>query len=428
MICSHRLILPVLALLMAPHALGVIAAKTPPSTLYGSCPTVVVGTVTKVDPASGNVEASAKAARGTSPGDVVRFKIDNLPDVTSKLKPGSPFVLFVANKEDNYALHLADTWLLPVRKAPTLFLVQSERDLKQSYPGTTTALLRILESIQSKSYTMLNEVSPSMFTGAAKPFGKIDGAGAATLFALKPSGRPPVVFAAVGDSFKRFDVSPEGLKPGRRSISENPTDLLAISLAGSSFFTLKKNGQLSVPVVSTAVSTTTPPVAATKSGQLWSDGTASTAAFGNFGEEPDKLYAIVVKDDNIYRYPLDGQGPPADFVRLTGERISNYHKENPRWLAGATAAPLDCNGDGRTDLLINTPSGPLLLINRGFGAFFINADLGKVLKTPAGEPLLTGKTLWTAADVDGDGLDDLLIVAPDGAVTAVLNPKPEKKE
>ena len=70
----------------------------------------------------------------------------------------------------------------------------------------------------------------------------------------------------------------------------------------------------------------------------------------------------------------------------------------------------------------------MLLINRGFGAFFIDTDLAKVLKTPAGAPLLTDKTLWTAADLDGDGLDDLVIVSPEtGAVTAVMNPKPEKK-
>ena len=49
-----------------------------------------------------------------------------------------------------------------------------------------------------------------------------------------------------------------------------------------------------------------------------------------------------------------------------------------------------------------------------------------MLKNSSGEPLLGPKTIWTGADVDGDGLDDLLIVAPDGAVSAVMNPKVER--
>jgi hypothetical protein len=77
--------------------------------------------------------------------------------------------------------------------------------------------------------------------------------------------------------------------------------------------------------------------------------------------------------------------------------------------------------------LINTPAGPLLLINRGFGAFFINADLGKTLVDPAGKPLLTASTRWTCADVDADGNDDMVLIAADGKVSAVLNLKVEAK-
>jgi hypothetical protein len=227
---------------------------------------------------------------------------------------------------------------------------------------------------------MLDAVSPNMFKGGMKPLGTIP-AGATSIATMKATkGQVVVVSSPAGE--KLYSVDSTGLKP-------------------------------------------TEPISATMPKSPVERATATV--FGNFGEEPDKTYAIVIKGEQITRESLDGKTPPADFVRLTGERVSNYHKENPNWLSGATAAALDCNGDGRTDVLINTPSGPLLLINRGFGAFFIDADIAKVLKTASGEPLLGPKTLWTAADVDGDGLDDLLVVAPDGAVSAVMNPKAEKK-
>jgi hypothetical protein len=274
-------------------------------------------------------------------------------------------------------------WLLPEPTAnPQLFAVHSERDLKQSYPGTTAALIKIVESKAANKYDMLDKVSPDMFKGDLKQLGSIPPGGTA-LATIKPAGaknQTIVLTTPAGPKF--FTADPTELKPAQPVTDDRPKS-----------------------PVSDAIAT----------------------VFGNFGEESDKLYAIVIKDDSITRYALDGSSPPADFLRLTGERVSNYHKDNPKWLAGATAAALDCNGDGRTDVLINTPSGPLLLINRGFGAFFINADLGKVLKTADDKPLLDGKSLWTAADIDGDGLDDLLIVSPTGAVSAVMNPKPEKK-
>jgi hypothetical protein len=194
--------------------------------------------------------------------------------------------------------------------------------------------------------------------------------------------------------------------------------LIALAEVNAGFVALKKSGE---------VLTYEKGVTGPKSSKLWADGSVAVAgAIGNFGED-ERMYAIVVKEDNIWRYPLDGVGEAADFLRLTGERVSTYHKDNPKWLAGATAAPLDVNGDGRTDVLINTPAGPLMLINRGFGAFFINADLHKVLVGASG-PLIGEKSMWTATDLDRDGLDDLLIVSEAGAVTAVMNPKVEEKK
>ena len=55
-------------------------------------------------------------------------------------------------------------------------------------------------------------------------------------------------------------------------------------------------------------------------------------------------------------------------------------------------------------------------------------DLPKILVNANNKPLLTEKSLWTAADIDNDKHDDLLILSPDGQLTAVLNPKPEEKK
>ncbi|MDB5322770.1 MAG: hypothetical protein JWN40_4401 [Phycisphaerales bacterium] len=386
MMRPFRFVLPLLVTaIFAQSAAALIKVKTPVSEMYSGAVSVVVGKVTRVSPDTGVIEASAAALKGDGVGDTVKIKLENLPAVIRSVKEGSPVVLLIGRRSSSNALNLADSWLFPeaAPSAKSNFVVRKELDLKQSFPGSTAALVRALEDLKAGKSTMLDEVTPGMFKGAVKEIGSVP-AGGAALYTVRPTGgKTQTIVLATPAGPKFFTADSTGLKPAQPVTDDRPKSPVPDAIA---------------------------------------------AAFGNFGEEPDKLYALVIKDDNIYRYPLDGQAAPADFLRLTGERISNYHKDNPKWLAGATAAALDCNGDGRMDLLINTPSGPLLLINRGFGAFFIDTDLAKVLKTPAGAPLLTDKTLWTAADVDGDGLGDLIIVSAEtGAVTAVMNPKPEKK-
>jgi hypothetical protein len=425
MTTTTRLMLPLL-LLFAPHALGVAKVTTPVSKLFDDSACVIVGKVTKVTPDTGVVEATITTLKGEGVGgDSIKVKLE-LPDVLKNTKEGAPIVLLLGHRAASNTMHLADTWLFPQSgggKASFRVTSDLEKNLKQSFPGSTAAVRKLLEEIKQRGKSTVLDAAGDVFKGGTKPFGKVDTAGATALFTLKRSGQAPVVLAATADTFKRFDLTPEGLKPGRRSIDVKPNDLIALSVFGPSLLTLKKNGEVSSPQTS---QTTTAPTL--KPAKLWSDGSQATAAaFGNFGEDPDKVYALVVKDNNIYRYALDGSSPPTDFYRLTGERITNYHKDEPNWLAGATVRPLDANGDNRTDLLINTRAGSMLLINRGYGAFFIDADLPKVLVDSANNPLLSDKTLWTPADVDNDGLDDLLLLAPDGSVTAVLNPKPEKK-
>jgi hypothetical protein len=401
------------SLCLSPRASALIAVKLPVAQIIDGSRVVVIGTVTKVSPDTGNVVASAKALKGTAPGESIKFKIAGLPQVLAGVKEGSPYVLLTGRQAANFALHLGDTWLLPeATDRPDLFSVTQEKDLKQSYPGTTTALIRIVEAKAAGKYDMLDTVteasSKAMLRGGTKDLPKIDGAGVTHLITVRSPDKHCAVYGQTKDALKRlFNATPTGFDVDSSPAPAVPVGVIAISPGEY----LSASGELTQ-------------IKGAKS-KLWPDATpASAAAFGNFGED-DRQYALVIKDDDVLRYPLDGKGEVTDFLRMTGERVSTYHRDNPKWLAGATCAALDVNGDGRMDLLIHTKAGAMLLINRGYGAFFIDADIDKALKTNDGRSLITDKTPWTAVDVNADDLDDLIILSPEtGAVTAVLNAKP----
>jgi hypothetical protein len=330
-----RFIVPFCLLACGVPAHAVVKAPHPPSSFYDKSVAVIVGKITQVDAGTGRAKASIQTAKGAAPGDFIALQIQDLPRLQSALKPDAPLVLFVGQRAGASALHIADGWYFPQPAGgKTSFIVAKDlaANLRQSYPGTTSALVKIVEELQANNgkYSMLDEAHTNMFKGGTKDLGKAD-----SLKLPKPAG----------------------------------------------------------PI-----------------------------ALGNFGENPKAAFAIIVREDGIFRHPLDSEGAPtatpdADFTRLTGEAITSYHRDKPRWLTGATAAALDCNGDGRTDLLINSSAGPMLLINRGFGCFFVNPDLGKTLGNS-----LPANAKWTAMDVDNDKHDDLVVISDDGKATAVLNP------
>ena len=124
-------------------------------------------------------------------------------------------------------------------------------------------------------------------------------------------------------------------------------------------------------------------------------------------------------------YALAADGPaPADIQRLAGERLGYYDRDN-LGLSGAVLTTLDSNGDGRLDLLaVNDPFG-LLLVHRGFGAFFASAIAPLGLKNHADHAVpfrFTPRTLIAAADFAGDRCDDLLVLTEAGELFLVENP------
>jgi len=383
MIRIRRRFIPVFALaFLCLPVQALIKVQTPVSKMFAGSASVVAGRVTKVNADTGVIEAAATTLKGDGVGDTLKVKLDSLPDVLKNVKEGSPLVLFVGRRTASNALSLDDAWLFPNPSSKANFVVTKELDLRQSFPGSTAALARVVDELKSGHTSMLDEVSPDMFKGAQKPLGNVP-AGATAAYTFKGPGAKSQTLVLVTPAGPQYFVADAtGLKPAEPVKADRP--------------------------------------------KLPSGRDAGACAFGNFGED-DKICAVCVENNDLVRQPLDGQGPTAGFLRLTGERITSYHKDHPTWLTGATLTALDCNGDGKVDLFLSAPAGPMLLINRGYGAFFIDADIAKVLKTPAGTSLLTPKSLCAGYDLDGDGLDDLLIISDTGAVTAVMNPKPEKK-
>src|SRR5688500_8109969 len=178
------------ALLWARPALAVIAAKTPPSSMFNESRAVVLGRITKVSPDTGVVEASATALSGESPADTIKIKIDNLPETLKAAKEGRPIILFLGKRAASSALHLADRWYLPEPGGRGSFVVRQDRAAarRQSSPGTTTGLASLVQELKANKgkYSMLDKASPNLFKGGAKAIDP------ATIKLPKPAGTTAV--------------------------------------------------------------------------------------------------------------------------------------------------------------------------------------------------------------------------------------------
>jgi hypothetical protein len=272
-----HVVVPLLLALVAPVSFGLIKVQTPVSKMYVGSSSVVVGKVSKVSAETGVIEAAATTLKGDGVGEAMKIKVDGLPEVLKGVKEGSPVVLLIGRRSASNAMSIGDAWVFP-EQAPSSksnFIVRRELDLKQSFPGTTAALAQVVAEIKGGKSPMLDEVSPDMFKGGVKQLGTIP-AGATGIATRKgATSQIVVVTSPAGEKF--YTVDSTGLKPAE-------------------------------PV--SAVAAPKSPVER-----------ATATVFGNFGEEPDKTYAIVVKGEQITRESLDGKTPPAHSERLTGERL-----------------------------------------------------------------------------------------------------------
>lgn len=463
---------------VAAAARAVINLETTLEKTWAAADPILVGKVAGVEVERRLVEVEVvEAAKGTAPDGRVRVQIPQPPELLAAVKTGQPAVVFVNPRRPMAVVHLADTWLLAGRVGdvqPAAWRVVQEHDLKRTFPGPTRTLVRLLGELKAGRSPLLNMVDDRVFTGEVRRLGGIraDGASAMLTADFDGDGRPDVAaggpggvrvyvseggrYAAAGDGWHlpagpplaAGDVNGDGridvlagavvaLNTGSgfraAAVEGLPGDL--VPLAGAlvdvdgdgriDAAVLGRDGRLAVLRSADGGAKWT----AGKVLRLWKDtAPAVHAALGDFGDD-GRPCAMVLHEDGPVRYALSENDPPADFTRLTGERLSAYDR-NERGFRDAVAAAADVTGDGRSDYLIVTREFALLLLNRGGGAFFASAQGAHHLCAGAakekGAAVSKGDIIapvaGTAAKRDG-----LLVLSADGMLRELTNPVPPEQ-
>ena len=475
-----RLSLLALVVLASP-AMAVINVKTPMSLIYQTSRTVIVGTITEVHQAGKTIQVKVQeCAKGQSPGPQLEIQAAAAEGLIGRVAVGGPVVLFVAKARGNLAtVHLADTWFLatglPDANPPT-WRITGRYDGAQSFPGRTVALVRLVADLKAEKRTMLNVVEQNLFSAPPRKLAKLAVEKPTWLLTADFDGdkQPDLVvgtakgvrlFLATGAGYR--DATAEwGLKAtadGCHAVGdvkgEGKLDLLLGSDAwinqGRAFARARLpiaprfcEGALAAGLVDVAGHGRRDVAVLLASGRevgKWQNPGPQTkwwpepglrklrpagqppfaAFFGNWGDT-GKPHVMFIENDGITRYALrDDGGPPADLERLCGVDLRKSSEKFRTGLKPIAALALDANGDGLPDLLVMCEAGGLLLVNRGFGAYLLDdKDVGSALVAgPGSKPPFTlgPATPWAAADLDGDGLDDILVLGEDGTLWAIKN-------
>ena len=465
-----------------PRAEAVIRVDFPVSMIYGSSEAVLVGKVAAVNPSNRVVEVKAvETLKGVSASRRLRVQILSPAPLIKRIAAGRPLVLFVGRSKGAPVgvVHVAGAWLLAKlipKVNPPAWRVVDVYDGRQSFPGRTVALARLLRQLKAGKTDFLDAIEPKVFRGGPRKLadvmpnaafvlaadfngdGKDDvligGPGRVQLLLSGESGLAAADQAgkwhlgkakgdrgAAGDvnNDRRIDLLLGGtlwlntggaFAPQTRGL-DIPADAAALALADATgdgnadAVALTPDGRLAVWQSPGKVSG---PWKKLPPRQLGTGQKAPlAAAFAPDWGDTGKLHVMAVGRRGPIRWALDADGgPPADMLRLTGAKL-NVSKGPGKAAAVVAAVAMDINGDGRLDYLILTgdKSGGWMLVNRGFGAFIVNPEAGAPTRTHGRHKVpwkrVTRGMLVAAGDIHGDKFDDLLILTPDGKLYELSN-------
>jgi hypothetical protein len=386
---------------VAQPSFGVAEVKIPIPTLYAGSKAIGIGTIVKFTPESGVVQVNvATLLKGEGfPGPYHIIVRDE--ELKKSLAVDQTVVLMIDEKTaKRVTIHLGDKWALAEVKAdgkgPTYIVRGPHAELNHTHPGRTTAVIALLQELKaSGKASLLDRTDPRVLTGGVKELGKL------------PVGGIKAITAADLDGDKKPEL-----------VVSTEQGVKVFSWDGKTFAPSKAPAPAGFPAEGPK------PIANADETHA---GAALAWTIGDFGEA-GQATRLVTRPRGIFRESPESTKTPIDeFERITGDALSIYPFGFDKGIDWAAMTSIDINGDGKRDVVVMTASSGAVLVNRGYGAFFVIANLPRLM-VGADKPLpfkLGPGTFLAGADVDGDGRDDLLVVNAEGQVWAVLNPAPK---
>lgn len=449
-------------------AFAVIKPDTSMKAVYGMCTQVIHGEITGIDLAKRTVHAKVlktaaprKARTSSNSGDPallgeqVTIELAESLDLVGTLAKGDPVLVFVGVRGSG--VHLADTWLAAEGTGPD-FKVTATMDLGLTFPGRTEALARLVGELNEGKYSLLDKVNHHTFVEGWKEVGDLGAKAISMVLGDADGDKRPDLLVLTGAGSKLYldvgsaaplgrevagawgiaatscrvaafgDVNGDGKEyllldalwvstgskfiASKTGVSLKGMDVLAVAIADvtgdgrADAVALARDGRL---LAFENVGSADGPWTARPPKILWKGGEEPLAA--HFAEWTDlgKLSVMVIRPGGLMHYPLaDRDGPPADFARLTGEKLPTDRTGKPTLfpVVGYMASgAMDFNGgDGRPELFMATESGAkgrdMGLVNRGFGTFRLNREGHLGLARSRGPARVSGRVTALAFHPD----------------------------